>query len=310
MPTVAVAVSRSAEPGQKPRLEEHCVELSEKASVLDALLELQRGPCPDLAFRFSCRVGMCGSCAMVVNGREQLACSTLVKDVGAKLRHPDSAARTSPEVELHQDQNQPQGGRRFSLSPGERVGVRGNVVSRGFHESGVLKLRIEPLRNLPVTRDLAVDLKPFFAAYKRVLPQFIPRADLDPGAFYPLPHESKEWKALNHQPQCIDCGACYSACTLVSLHPRYAGPMALHRALNLIVDPRDGARAQRLALVTGEAGAFRCHTLGNCREVCPRGISPTQSIERLKRLAVLEQFTNLLGGWFGASKRNQRNPAA
>jgi succinate dehydrogenase/fumarate reductase iron-sulfur protein len=236
-------------------LEEHCVELSEKASVLDALFALQRGPCPDLAFRYSCRVGMCGSCAMVVNGREQLACSTLVKDVGATLR-------------------------------------------------------IEPLRNLPVTRDLAVDLKPFFAAYKRVLPQFIPRADLDPGAFYPLPHESKEWKALNHQPQCIDCGACYSACTLVSLHPRYAGPMALHRALNLIVDPRDGARAQRLALVTGEAGAFRCHTLGNCREVCPRGISPTHSIERLKRLAVLEQFTNLLGGWFGASKRNQRNPAA
>ena len=63
-----------------------------------------------------------------------------------------------------------------------------------------------------------------------------------------------------------------------------------HRAPNLIVDPRDQARAERLNLIAGEAGAFRCHTLGNCRDVCPRGISPTHSIERLKRLAVWEPF--------------------
>jgi succinate dehydrogenase/fumarate reductase iron-sulfur protein len=238
MPNVSVSVHRrTPESGQPPRFETHEVELSEKASVLDALFALQRGPCPDLAFRFSCRVGMCGSCAMVVNGREQLTCSTLVKTLG--------------------------------------------------------NLRIEPLRNLRVTRDLAVDMKPFFSAYQGTLPQFTPRDDLDQNAFYPLPHGGPEWKALNHQPQCIDCGACYSACTLVTLHPRYLGPMALHRALNLIVDPRDKSRSERLKLVTGEAGAFRCHTLGNCRDVCPRGISPTHSIERLKRLAVWEPFRKL-----------------
>jgi succinate dehydrogenase/fumarate reductase iron-sulfur protein len=236
MPAVTVSVQRrTPESGRPPRFETHTVELGEKASVLDALFALQRGPCPDLAFRFSCRVGMCGSCAMVVNGREQLACSTLVKVLGHALR-------------------------------------------------------IEPLRNLPVVRDLAVDLKPFFAAYQRVQPHFTPRDDLDQGDFYRLPHASRAWRALNHQPQCIDCGACWSACTLVTLHPRYVGPMALHRALNLIVDPREKSRSQRLKRVTGEAGAFRCHTLGNCREVCPRGISPTRSIERLKRLAVWEPF--------------------
>jgi len=181
---------------------------------------------------------MCGSCAMVVNGREQLACSTLIKSVGTDLR-------------------------------------------------------IEPLRNLPVVRDLAVDLKPFFAAYQRSLPQFNPRDDLNADEFYRIPHNSTEWKALDHQPQCIDCGSCYSACTLVTLNPRYLGPMALHRALNLVVDPRDKARTERLNLVAGEAGAFRCHTLGNCRDVCPKGISPTQSIERLKRLAAFEWFRNL-----------------
>src|SRR5881392_3250675 len=98
-------VSRFAPESEKPpRFEEYEVDLAPKASVLDALFALQRGATPDLAFRFSCRVGMCGSCAMVVNGRERLTCSTLVKDVGHNLR-------------------------------------------------------IEPLRNLPVVRDLAVDLK-------------------------------------------------------------------------------------------------------------------------------------------------------
>ena len=183
---------------------------------------------------------MCGSCAMVVNGKERLTCSTLVKTVGDNLR-------------------------------------------------------IEPLRNLPVVRDLAVDLQPFFAAYQRALPYFVPRDDLDQNGFYPIPHESAEWKAMEHQPQCIDCGSCYSACTLVTLRPGYLGPMALHRALNLIVDPRDKARSERLSFVAGESGAFRCHTLGNCREACPRGISPTRSIERLKRLAVLNFFKRAFG---------------
>jgi len=224
--------------------------MAEKASVLDAVFALQRGPCPDLAFRFSCRVGMCGSCAMVVNGRERLTCSTLLRTVGNPVR-------------------------------------------------------LEPLRNLPVVRDLAVDLAPFFGAYQRVLPHFTLREDLPADEFYRLPRDGPEWRALSHQPQCIDCGACYSACTLVTLHPRYLGPMALHRALNLIVDPRAQGRPERLALVSGEAGAFRCHTLGNCREVCPRGISPTLSINRLKRLALVAW----LGRLFRPARRARGAPS-
>src|SRR4051812_10298109 len=234
---------------EKPRFETHPVQLAERASILDALFALQRGPAPDLAFRYSCRVGMCGSCAMVVNGREQLTCSTLVKTIGTELK-------------------------------------------------------IQPLRNLPPVRDLAVDMTPFFDAYKKTLPHFTPRADLDSNGFHPLPHDSPEWQAMNHQPQCIDCAACYSGCTLVTVNPRYTGPMALHRALSLIVDPRDGRREERLDLVTQEDGAFRCHTLGNCHDVCPRGISPTHSIQRLKRLAVKEQFRR----WFG--KVSAEKPAA
>src|SRR5438093_6144809 len=150
MLNVTVSVQRSAPAaGEKPRFETHAVEMGERASILDTLFALQRGPVPDLAFRYSCRVGMCGSCAMVVNGRERLTCSTLVATVGAELK-------------------------------------------------------IEPLRNLPVVRDLAVDLQPFFDAYERALPQFIPRDDLDQNEFYRIPHDSAAWKALDHQPQCID----------------------------------------------------------------------------------------------------------
>ncbi|MDB6028970.1 MAG: succinate dehydrogenase and fumarate reductase iron-sulfur protein [Verrucomicrobiales bacterium] len=249
MPKVTLSVARFApETDQTPRFEEYQVDVSAKASVLDALFALQRGATPDLAFRFSCRVGMCGSCAMVVNGREQLTCSTLVKDVGTHLR-------------------------------------------------------IEPLRNLPVVRDLAVELKPFFDSYNRTLPYFTPRPELDQNEFYRMPHSSKEWKALNHQPQCIDCGACYSSCTLVTLNKRYVGPMALNRALTLMVDPRDGRHEERLAIVSGESGAFRCHTLGSCRDVCPRGISPTHSIERLKRLSFFDGMRSIFSGFLSDKRK-------
>jgi succinate dehydrogenase/fumarate reductase iron-sulfur protein len=240
---VSVSVQRGTSVRGDTRTETYQVEVASRASVLDALFLLQRGPCPDLAFRFSCRVGMCGSCAMVVNGREQLTCSTLVSSIGKTLR-------------------------------------------------------IQPLRNLPVVRDLAVSYEPFFASYKKAMPHFVPRDGLED--FYPIPINSREGKSLERQPQCIDCGACYSACTLVTLRPGYLGPMALHRALNLITDPRDKLRRERLRRVSGEDGALRCHTLGNCRDVCPRGISPTRSIERLKRLAVFDLFRRPVGKVFGS----------
>jgi len=247
VPKVKLKVQRFApESDARPRFEEHIVEVGERSSVLDALFAAQRADAPDLAFRFSCRVGMCGSCAMVVNGRERLTCSTLVKSVGTDLK-------------------------------------------------------IEPLRNLPVVRDLATDLKPFFDAYQRAIPHLVPREGLND--FELIPADSATGKAMDHQPQCIDCGSCYSACSLVTLHPRYLGPMALHRALALILDPRDAARTERMDAVAGEAGAFRCHTLGNCREVCPRNISPTASIERLKRLALGEQVRAFFARIFGGGKR-------
>lgn len=246
MPEVTLCVRRfTPESGEGPRFEEHRVNVGERASILDALFAAQRATAPDLAFRFSCRVGMCGSCAMVVNGRERLTCSTPVKTAGTHLK-------------------------------------------------------IEPLRNLAVIRDLATDMRPFFSAYRRVLPHFTPREGL--AEFEVIPADSSEGRAMDHQPQCIDCGACYSACSLVTLSPRYLGPMALHRALALVMDPRDAGPPERMEAIAGEAGAFRCHTLANCRDACPRGISPTASIERLKRLALRVQVASFFSRIFGRGK--------
>jgi succinate dehydrogenase / fumarate reductase iron-sulfur subunit len=238
MPTLELEIRR-AEPDAtlSPHFVRQSIVIGEKASVLDVLFAVQRGPLPDLAFRFSCRVGMCGSCALVVNGRERLACSTLAVPLGPRLR-------------------------------------------------------VEPLRNLPIVRDLVVDMAPLFEAYQRALPHFVPRSDLDD--IYRLPQDGAEWRRMDHQPQCIDCGACYSSCTLVTLQPRYLGPMGLHRALSLIADPRDAAHAERLAIVGDESGVFRCHTLGNCRDACPRGISPATSIARLKRFSASSQVRAVL----------------
>jgi fumarate reductase iron-sulfur subunit len=86
VPAIAISVQRGGPEEGKPRWEEHTLELGDKASVLDALFALQRGPCPDLAFRFSCRVGMCGSCAMTVNGRARWTCRTHVAKVAAGKR--------------------------------------------------------------------------------------------------------------------------------------------------------------------------------------------------------------------------------
>jgi len=225
MPEIEISVQRS--PGAahaRPRFETHRVALGEKASILDALFTLQRGPCPDLAFRFSCRVGMCGSCAMVVNGREQLTCSTLVKTVGSQLR-------------------------------------------------------IEPLRNLPVVRDVAVDLKPFFHGLSpRAAAFHSARRSCMQMTFTDCPTIVPNGRRWTINPSALTAVPASRPVPLVTLNPRYLGPMALHRALNLVVDPRDKARAERLNLVAGETGAFRCHTLGNCRDSCPRGISPTHSM--------------------------------
>ena len=223
------AVYRFA-PGEAERVRSYEVAVSADTTVLDALVAIQRGDDPTLAFRYACRVGMCGSCAMVVNGRERWACRTRVA----------------------------------ALGPGP-VSVR-------------------PLYHFPVLRDLVVDMAPFTERQRAAGAAFVPAADAPPYATIPSP--SPERDAIDGAIECIGCGMCLSACTMVAANDRFPGPAALNRAFTVQRDRRDAAHDARWTALLSDDGLARCHGQATCTDVCPMGLSPTDSILRLRRMAV------------------------
>jgi fumarate reductase iron-sulfur subunit len=219
---------------QAERLDEYRVTAAADTTVLDALVEIQRAQDPTLAFRYACRVGMCGSCAMVVNGRERWACRTRLE----------------------------------SLGPGP--------------------ISVRPLYHFPLLRDLVVDMTPFASKLRDVGAALTPREGAEPYAL--VSGGSAERREIDLAIECIGCGMCVSACTMVGHNERFPGPAALNRALTLELDHRDGGRGARWRVLLSEDALARCHGQGNCTEVCPMSLSPADSIRRLRRLAVARLF--------------------
>lgn len=213
---------------RRPRWQEYRVRVGPKMSVLDALFAILEEQDGSLGFRCSCAARRCGSCAVVVNGRERLACGTPLDELGA-------------------------------------------VIS------------LEPLRHLPVVRDLVVDMVPFFARYAAVKPYFVGRGARELAL---VPPGSGERALVSRQLDCLTCAACYSACPIVGLNPAYLGPAALNRVLCLVADERDAAGRERLETVADAEGLFGCRGVSNCEVVCPMGIQPWRSIQRLRRWAL------------------------
>src|SRR5262245_44431991 len=162
-------------------------------TVLDALVAVQRGQDPTLAFRYACRVGMCGSCAMVVNGQERWACRT-----------------------------------RLAALPEGPISIR-------------------PLYHFPLLRDLVVDMAPFAAKMRDVRAALAPAADAEPYAL--IPAGSAERRDIDPAIECIGCGMCVSACTMVAHDPRFPGPAALNRAWTVTRDSRDAGGAARWSVL-------------------------------------------------------------
>ena len=215
-------------PGARERWQAFDVDAGPDTTVLDALVEVQRRQDPTLAFRYACRVGMCGSCAMVVNGRERWACRTRLATLGA-----------------------------------------GPVTVR-------------PLYHFPLLRDLVVDMAPFTARQRSVRTALVPAPEAEPYAL--IPSGAAERRDIDAAIECIGCGMCLSACTMVAHNERFPGPAALNRAFTLVRDSRDAAGDARWAVLLIEDALARCHGQGNCTEVCPMGLAPTTSIIRLRRL--------------------------
>ena len=209
--------------------ESYRVPLRPNQTVLDVVTWIQRNVDPSLSYRFACRVGVCGSCAMSVNGTPRWTCRTHVS----------------------------------------------KVVRNG-------SLKIGPLENLPVIKDLATDMADFFEKWQRAQGVFMPSKGRH-DAVEPIRPDNPERQAADAAIECINCGVCYAACDTVRWDPDYLGPAALNRAWSLVNDARDAGKKDRLTVLAREGGCFSCHSHQSCQQLCPQSLNPTEAIAGLKR---------------------------
>ena len=200
--------------------------------LLDALHHVKWYQDGTLALRRSCAHGICGSDAMLINGRNALACKMLVKDVAPKVT-------------------------------------------------------VEPIRGLPVLKDLIVDMEPFFEGYRSILPYLV--NDTDPPDRERL-QSPEERERFDDTTKCILCAACTTSCPIFWGDGEYVGPAAIVNAHRFIFDSRDDAAEDRLAILSEKTGVFRCRTTFNCTEACPRGIKVTKAIQEVKRAVMFEKL--------------------
>lgn len=226
---ITVSIRRSGGGDDVGEFQSYQVPYQEDQTILDLLTHIQRTMDSSLSYRFACRVGMCGSCAMRVNGKPRWTCRTLV---------------------------------RKALKDGE--------------------LNLEPLSNLPVVKDLVVDMEPFFDKWQEAKGRFEPEGSAVQ-EFAPITPDNPTRQLADAAIECINCGCCYDACDVVDKNKDYLGPAALNRAWSLINDERDGANAERLKAVSGEGGCQNCHTNSQCLARCPIQLNPTRSIAGLKK---------------------------
>ncbi len=167
-------------------------------------------------------------------------------------------------------------------------GVNTLVCNRPLNEHLDRKGRvtIRPLPYMPIIKDLVIDRSSFWEQYLRVKPWLISNDSFTEGeqASSEYRVSQAEVDALKNAETCIMCGACYSACQVVAMNKKYIGPHALLKGFLRVLDPRDTAPAERLEIVGQDDGVFRCHTIFNCIDACPKGLDPTQAIETMRKL--------------------------
>lgn len=145
-------------------------------------------------------------------------------------------------------------------------------------------VEIRPLPGLPVIRDLIVDMEPFYQQYRAVKPYLIVN---DPMPEVELRQTPAQRKKLDGLYECILCGCCSTACPSFWWNPdKFLGPAALLQASRFIEDSRDQALDERLENLEGPFKLFRCHTIMNCVQVCPKGLNPTRAIGNIKKMMV------------------------
>ena len=153
-------------------------------------------------------------------------------------------------------------------------------------------VRVEPLRNFPVVRDLVVEIGDFMRKLPAVRP-WIVRTDEEPadGEFLQTPAEMEEYKQFS---MCINCMLCYSACPVYGLDPDFFGPAAIALAQRYNLDSRDQGALERLDVLSAAEGLWACTFVGECSTACPKDVDPAGAIQRYKLTAAMESLKSFL----------------
>jgi len=210
--------------------------------VLDGLNYVKDQLDGTLTYRWSCRMGVCGSCGMNVNGEPKLTCATFLAD----------------------------------YAPGP--------------------VRVEPMTNFPVIRDLVVEIGDFMRKLTEVKPWIVRKEEkpLSEGEYRQTPQELEEYKQYS---MCINCLLCYAACPIYGLEPDFIGPAAIALAQRYNLDGRDEGASERLEILSRHEGIWGCTFVGECTKVCPKDVDPAGAIQRYKLSASVASLKRLLMPW-------------
>jgi len=225
------------------------VEAPDWATLLDVLDIIKDRVDGTLSYRKSCRMMICGSCGMRMDGGAVLACKTRMWDIA---------------------------------------------------QSGHVPV-ISAMGNLPIVKDLVVDMEPFWAKMRAVQPY------VQPG--YEVPPDGKEHRisqermnVVHKEALCINCGCCVSECNSMEADPDFLGPQALAKGWRFVGDPRDGAKIDRLEELNSEHGIWDCTRCYFCQERCPKGVDPRDAIAKLGAESIKQGIDHDMGAkhakWF------------
>ncbi len=220
----------SPDDGRNPAIDTYFVDLDDCGPmVLDGLLYIKNKIDPTLTFRRSCREGICGSCAMNIDGLNTLACTKGTDE------------------------------------------VKGPV-------------KIYPLPHMPVVKDLVPDLSHFYAQHRSIEP-WLKTVTPTPQAEWLQSHDDRA--KLDGLYECILCASCSTSCPSYWWNgERYLGPAVLLQAYRWLIDSRDEATGERLDNLEDPFRLYRCHTIMNCANTCPKGLNPAKAIAEIKKMMI------------------------
>ena len=220
--------------GQNPSTDTYEIDLDKCGPmVLDAVIYIKNEVDATLTFRRSCREGICGSCAMNIDGINTLACTKAIEDI-----------------------------------PGD--------------------VKIYPLPHMQVIKDLVPDMSHFYAQYASIKPWL--QAESPPPPDKERLQSKEERERIDGLYECILCACCSTSCPSYWWNSdRYLGPAILLQAYRWLIDSRDEATGERLDQLEDPFRLYRCHTIMNCTNACPKGLNPAQAIAEIKKMMVARQ---------------------